>query len=544
MLGLLPGFDPFATAAEGDWFDHDTAWKFLWFVGEFCRHTKGPLAKQPISLEPWQIAYLANLFGWRRENGRRRFTESLLYVARKNGKTAIVACIALWMLLFDGELGAEVYVAAADKSQAKILFRAAAQMVRMDPELPDVVKDFPSYNTLEARPRPDDPTNVLVALSRESRTKHGLNPSCVLIDELHAQPLNSDLVATLTTGMGARLEPLTIYLTTADFVRPSLCNRIAKHARAVCSGAVQDRAFLPAVYEVPMSADWKDPKLWGLANPNLGVSVRLDWLEEQRDRALVSATAEYEFRRLHLNQTTQVATRWLDSARWLELEGEPQLRHGATWAGLDLGLTQDLTSLVLVSAVPRSADEEVDWHVRAYFWTHAKKLEDEISGGDVRGEAPYRQWHKDGWLTVHVGDAVDLSAVCRDLATIFRKYGVWKFGYDPHQAAHVAQIMQMEGYFPVAFTQSMRNFTPPGRELERAMTGERIVHDGSPVLSWCVGNAIAKRDGSGGVKPDRKSAAEKIDGLVALLMGLGVAQVESAAGQAYSSWGVDGQPVE
>ncbi|MCA9300704.1 MAG: terminase large subunit, partial [Phycisphaerales bacterium] len=445
---------------------------------------------------------LANLMGWKRENGRRRFTESLLYVARKNGKTAIVACIALWMLVFEGEKGAEVYVAAADKSQAKILFRAAAQMVRMDPELPDVVKDFPSYNTLEARPRPDDPTNVFVALSRESRTKHGLNPSCVIIDELHAQPLNADLVATLTTGMGARLEPLTIYLTTADFVRPSLCNRVASRARKVCTGEIQDRAFLPAVYEVPMAADWTDARLWHLANPNLGVSVRREWLEEQCARAKNSATEEYEFRRLHLNQTTQVSTRWLDSARWLELEGRPRLVNGATWGGLDLGLTQDLTSLVLVSAIPRTTDAEFDWHVRAWFWTHRKKLEDELHGGDVRGEAPYRQWHKDGWLSVQVGDAVDLSAVVEDLKRIFAEFGVWKFAYDPHQAAHVAQIMQMNGAYPVAFTQSMKNFTAPGRELERAMTGARIVHDGNPVLSWCVANAVAKRDGQGGVKPD------------------------------------------
>jgi phage terminase large subunit-like protein len=273
-------------------------------------HTKGPFAGQPFNLRPWQVKIIRKLFTTQKD-GRRQYRTCLLMLPRKNGKSELCAALAIYFLLFDGEIGAEVYSAAADKDQAALVFNVAAQMIRNDAELLAQCEIIDSQKRIVHRRS----GSFYRAISAEAYSKHGFNASVVIYDELHAAQTR-ELWDVLSTSQGARSQPLMMAITTAGYDRHSILWELYAHARKVAEHPALDPTFLPILFEAPSDADWTDEKVWRKANPALGDFRSFEEMRIACDRAQEIPAQENTFRRLYLNQWTEQAARWIALTAW------------------------------------------------------------------------------------------------------------------------------------------------------------------------------------------------------------------------------------
>jgi phage terminase large subunit-like protein len=273
-------------------------------------HTDGPFALEPFNLRPWQVRIIKGLFKTRKD-GKRQHRTCLLMLPRKNGKSVIAAALAIYFLLFDGEIGAQVYSAAADKDQAALVFNVAAKMIRNDPELLAQCEIVDSQKRIVHRAS----GSFYRAISAEAYSKHGFNASVVIYDELHAAP-DRKLWDVLSTSQGARAQPLMMAITTAGYDRHSILWELYSHAKKVEENPELDPTFLPILYEAPIDADWTDEKVWKVANPALGDFRSLEEMRTMAARAKEIPAQENTFRRLYLNQWTEQASRWISMASW------------------------------------------------------------------------------------------------------------------------------------------------------------------------------------------------------------------------------------
>jgi len=268
---------------------------------------------EPLELLPHSLALVANLLGWKRPDGSRLYRKAYWSVARKNAKTQTLAFLALFMLFLDPEPEQRIYVAAKEREQAGLCFEAALAMIRTNPELDDLIRAIPSTKTLIHK----ETGSRIKALSAEGRSKHGLNPSMVIFDELHCwTAAQQELYDALTTGSGARREPLFCFITTAGTDEQSICYREYEYAKRVRSGQVVDETYLPLIWEVPKESDWTDEKNWDLANPAIDVIVNREELRSEFAKALAVPSEQNKFRRLKLNQWTNSETQWIPLAEW------------------------------------------------------------------------------------------------------------------------------------------------------------------------------------------------------------------------------------
>ena len=304
----IPGYDPFTTAGDCR-FDRGAAQRAIDFFRECLTFTAGEWMGQPFRRQPWQQAIVGNIFGWKRPDGTRRYREAFIYVPRKCGKSEMAGGLGNLLTFADGEPAAQVYCAAADREQARLVFNAAKTMVQAEPELAARGRIYTNAIMVEST------GSVLKVVSAEAYSKHGVDAHGVIIDELHAQP-NRELVDVLMTSTGARRQPLIVYITTADYDRDSICNEKYDYAVKVRDGIVDDPAFLPVIYEAGSQDDWTDSAVWAQANPNLGISVSAEYLERECRRAQETPSYENTFKRLHLNLRTQQDVRWLSLEHW------------------------------------------------------------------------------------------------------------------------------------------------------------------------------------------------------------------------------------
>jgi len=273
-------------------------------------HTKGPFAQQTFNLRPWQVKILRELFKTR-PDGRRQYRTCLLMLPRKNGKTELAAALAIYFLLFDGEIGGEVYSCAADKDQAALVFNVAAQMIRNDPELEAQCELVDSQKRIVHRKS----GSFYRAISAEAYSKHGFNASVVIYDELHAAP-SRELFDVMTTSQSARAQPMMLAISTAGYDRHSILWELYAHAKKVRANSELDPTFLPLIFEAPEDADWTDEKVWKKANPALGDFRSLEEMRVMAARAKEIPAQENTFRRLYLNQWTEQASRWITMSTW------------------------------------------------------------------------------------------------------------------------------------------------------------------------------------------------------------------------------------
>ena len=280
-------------------FDDVAAFAVEWFFSTTLVHIEGPMAAQPFVLEPWQRELVRELFGRKLPDGRRQYNTLYLEVPRGNGKSTFAAGLALYLLTVGGERSGKIYGAAADKSQAAIVFETAVKMVEASPMLAKRIQPYRT-KTMEFA----ETGSKYIVLSAEAYTKHGLNPSGIIFDELHAQQ-NRELYDVLVTAMGKRAQPLMVLITTAGYDRNSICWEQHEYARKIIDGTISDPTWLARIYAAGEGDDWTQTATWSKANPNYGVSVREEFLQRECEKAMQSPAYQNTFRRLYLNEWTQ-----------------------------------------------------------------------------------------------------------------------------------------------------------------------------------------------------------------------------------------------
>ena len=517
LLKLNPGYDPFRDAGDC-WFDAKAAQLAMDFFPECLNHVEGEKAGQPFVLEKWQQSIVANLFGWKRPDGTRRYRKCAILVPRKNGKTTMVAGIALYVMFCDNEPGAEIYSAAADAKQAALVFKQAAGMVFQEPYLSSKAKVLARSITIE------NTGTYYWAISATSATKHGYNSHLVIIDELHAQP-NRNLVDALVTSTASRRQPLIIYISTSDYDRESICNETYDYAAQVRDGIIKDPYMLPVLYTLGKDEDWKDPKSWARVNPNLGICLKRDYLDEEFKAALETPAYENTFRRLHLNQKTEQLSRYIPMDAWRDCGGAfdiDSLYKRLCFGGLDLSSTQDLASFVM--AFPFDAGVV---KLLARFWIPEERARER----EEKNRINYSQWARQGLITLTPGNVIDYDFIRAQVRNDAEMFDLQAIGYDPWNATQTALKMQDEdGLKMVPMRQGFLTMNEPTKELLRLIISGNLHHGDNEILTWNANNLSVKTDVSANVrpvKPDFK-IANKIDGIIAAIMAVGMAALTPA----------------
>jgi len=509
----------------------DAAKKAKQFI-EGLKHTKGRWAGSPFHLIKWQWNDIIRpLFGTLNAAGKRQYRTCYCEIPKKNGKTELAAAVALKLLFADGEMGGEIYSAAADRQQAAIAFNVAAQMVRNHPVLSKRCKIIDSQKRIVV-PKTG---SVYVALSSEVATKHGFNASGIIFDELHAQP-NRDLWDVLTLGSGdAREQQIVFAITTAGYDRHSICFEQRQYAEKVRDGVIVDPTFLPVIYGLKDGANWEDETEWAAANPSLGEILDLEKIRDAYRKAKETPALENSFRRLRLNEWTTSEVKYIDMAEWDSRKGDfsyEDLRGLPCYAHMDLSSTTDLSAMALVFPMPDDL-----FRTLVFFWVPQENIADRAR----RDRVPYDLWSRAGLIEATPGNVIDYQAILRRFDQLAKDFDVQELGYDPWGATKLVQDIVNAG-FPaeklVEIRQGNKTLSPPTKELHKLVRSGKFEHDGNPVLRWNVSNTMLEISEPELWKPSKKKSTERIDGCVALICALSRAMVHTEAGESvYESRG-------
>ncbi len=495
---------------KSNWiFDEGKAERPIQFIETFCRQSKGEWIGKPVALQLFQKAYISALFGFvHKDTGARRFKETLFLVARKNGKSTMAAGIGLYMLIADGEGGAEVYSVATKKDQARIVFTEAVNMAKQSPALSKHLKKRKTDLYMPLTFSKFEP------LASDSNSLDGLNSHCVIIDELHAIK-DRNLYEVMKQSMSARRQPLLLMITTAGTVRECIYDDMYDYACKVVDGIVEDDRFLPVLYELDDRSEWTDFRMWEKANPGLGTIKKLDDLIEKVERAKNNPNDLPGVLCKDFNVRDTVAGTWLtfDDINNEETFDIEELRGSYAIGGADLSSTTDLTCATLLVMKP---DSEKKYCLQQYF------LPDEYLEKKVKEDKiPYDKWHARGLLTLCAGNKVNYSDVTAWFIHMFQEYDIrplW-IGYDPWNSQYWIQEMKDMGFEMEEVRQGYKTLSQPMKELEADLKAHMINYNNNPILKWCLTNTSVKRDDNDNIRPVKgQNQRQRIDGAVSLLI--------------------------
>lgn len=491
--------------ARGYWFSKHAADRVCEFFEWCLKHSKGRWAQRLFKLQTWQKKYLRRLFGWFRPDHTRRYRRTSAWIPRKNGKSTLAAGIALYLAFADNEHAAEVYLAASAAEQAAIVFTEAKRMALGSEDLAESI-EVSKISLLQPRS-----LSSIQMLTSKASSKHGFNPHACIIDEVHAIK-DRELYDVLTSGSTAREQPMEVVISTAGYDRNSVGWEIWDYACKVRDGIIEDPEYLPLIFAADPTDDWHSPAVWKKANPNLGVTFTLAAFRAEYMKARNSPGRENAFRRLHLNQWTEQATRWMSMDKWDACSGPVDLRTlgPECWMGMDLSKRTDLSA---VAAVFKDAD---DW--AAHVWLYLP--EDDLEDRERRDGVPYRLWVRQGYITLTPGNVIDYSFIRTQVLEIATQFEIQELAYDPHGATQLAIQLRDDGINCFEFGQGMKYMSEPTKALEALVLQRRLRHGGHPVLRWMVSNAAVIGDSSGNIKLAKHKSTGRIDGLVALVMAL------------------------
>lgn len=518
--GKIPGYDPYADC-KGYHFSKALADKACGFFRDHLTFTKGEWAEQPFILRPWQRAIIRAIFGWVDDDGMRRYQQTFWYLPRKNGKSELAAGVGCYMLFCDDEPGAEMYSAAGDRGQAKIIWDAAAKMIKNDDELDSRCRILTNSITIEEAGKFWKP------VTSEATSKHGYNSHGIFFDEIHVQPKRS-LYEALTTSTGARRQPLILFTTTADFYRKSICNDLLKRAEQIRDGILSKPSFLPVIYDTPHDADWKSRKVWKKANPNYGVSVKIKKFKESYDLALESGTEESTFKRLHLNMKTSASALWLDMVEWDACKSTdlvPGLKTKC-YSGLDLSSTTDPSAWIRLFP-------ELDNLVQCTFWV--PELHPEACKNGI-----FVPWINAGLMMTTPGNVIDYEFIWAEIVRESPKYDMEPIGVDPWNARQtIIYLREQQGIEAVEFRQGFQSLNEPTKELERMVKKGTLAHNDHAVLKWMASNVMVETNAAASIKPNKEKSNLSIDGIVGLIMAIGLKMSKEGGGKSvYETRGI------
>lgn len=507
--------------ARGLVFSVDHAWHVVRFIERYFVHIKGGLAGRPILLDPWQKYWTAVLYGWRRQDGRRRFTRAYEEVARKNGKSTWKGPQGAYLFMMDGEPGAEVYAVATTREQAMTVFKPAFEnFKRWAKRSTGVSRSFRVFEGLNQE-RIEAGASVFKPIASNADAQDGFNPSAILYDELHAQK-SREQWDVLESGFGARAQPLLSAITTAGYITDGICTEIRNYLISVLDGRRQDDSFFGYIYTLDPEDDPFDPANWVKANPGLGSSKTVDYMTDQARKAKALPSALVNFKVKDLNIWGNDAEGWLDLTVWDHGGARfcKELLDGREcYAGLDLASTRDLTALALV--FPPTEDGK-DWFLLVQTWCPEAKVVNQADDA-----APYSRWAAEGWLTVTPGDVTDYAPLKQAILDASRRYRLKEIGFDRWQAQQLCNELIEAGMPMVEIPQNTAGMYPGAKKLEELVYAHRLRHGGNPVLRWAAGNTALLYDSNDNFRPDKKRSKPngRIDPVVATVMALARAVV-------------------
>ena len=493
-------------------FDADAGEHAITFIEQFCRHFEGDLAGQLVVLDLWQKAFVQTLFGWlERDTGLRRFREYMLQVARKNGKSMLSACIMVYMLVADGEAGAQCVSIATKYDQAAIVYKTARKIIEQDPDLSALVK--PIVGGMEFKLT----SSTMKALASKSKTLDGLNLHYVSCDELHAIE-DRNMYDVTRQGMKARKQPIFGSITTAGFAREGIYDSLFAYAQGVALGSIVDARLLPILYKLDKREEWTDPAAWGKANPGLGTIKSLEQLADDVEKAKNDPSYLPTLLVKDFNIQENAAAAWLPyhiivNECSVDLS---YLKRSYAIGGCDLSATTDLTCATLLIRKPNDPNFYV---LQKYFLPRARV--EEVKQSNNR-EAPYSLWAEQEWLTICDGATVDFHAVTEWFVQMVREFNIrplW-IGYDAALSGYWREEMEGIGFEMEKIRQGPYTWTYPMKMLGGMFEERRVIYQNNPMLRWCLINTGVKttnKDGINSIQPVKSSSNRRIDGAVSLL---------------------------
>ena len=487
-------------------FDEKKALRPIEFIEKFCKHSKGEWAGSPLKLDLFQKAFISALFGFvDKKTGLRKYKEAFFMVARKNGKSSLLAGLSLYMLIADGEAGAEVYSVATKKEQAKIVFDETLNMVKQSPQLSKFLKKRKSdlYFSLNM--------SKMMPLGKNSNTLDGLNSHLVVIDELHGVK-DRNLYEVMKQSQSARREPLVIMITTAGTVRECIFDDIYEYACNIADGIFKDDSFLPIIYELDSKDEWKDEKKWIKANPGLGSIKKYADLSDKAKRAENSPKDLIGILTKDFNIRESSRNAWLsfDVINNPKTYDESKFKNVYAIGGADLSITTDLTCATLVTI---SDGERL---VKQMYWIPRDNLETRIKEDKI----PYDIWHANGLLRLCDGNTIDYSDVTAWYLEQVKQNGItvlWIY-YDSYSARCWVDEMQTEGFKMIGCIQGAKTLSLPLQILGADLQAKRVNYNNSPILKWCLSNTGVVEDRNANIIPVKSNnPRQRIDGTASLL---------------------------
>ncbi len=489
------------------------------FISEL-KHTKGRQWKgKKWQWIPWQKELIIELFGTLDKNGFRQYKTCYVEIPKKNGKSEIGAAIVLYLLIADNEFGAEIYSAAADREQASIVFNIAASMVEQHGTLNKALNVIRSNKRIVHYKK----NSFYHALSSEAYTKHGYNIHGCVFDEIHIQP-GRQLFDVLKDGAGdARTQPIMFIITTAGIHDiNSIAWEVREYSRKIKEGIIKDERWLPIIYSVPMDADWEDEENWKKVNPSLGYTITIDKLRDAYNEVKNIPAKQNNFRRLRLNQWVSQTTRWLDIAFWDKCDSplnKQKLQGLECWAGLDMSSSIDITALVLV--FPR---ENGFYDILPFFWVPEERIEQRV----YKDKVPYDVWIREGYIYTTSGDEIGIDFIEKKIVSLYEIYNIRAVNFDRWGAKYISQRLHDQGITVLEFGQGFKSMSYPTKEFQRIVMKGKIRHGGNPVMRWMFDNIAMETDAAENIKITKKKSTDRVDGMVALVMGLdGALRVEN-----------------
>lgn len=488
------------------YFDANAAEYCFQFAELYCRHSKGEWAGQALVLEEWQRFCVGNIFGWKRkDNDLRKYQYFYIQVARKNGKSTLMAFIGLYVFVCDGEAGAEIYSAATKKDQAKIIFEEAKNMVNASPELRkllNVYRNNLSFDNMHSKFEP---------LSADSDTLDGLNVHLGLIDELHAHK-NSGVYDVLDSAKGARTQPIIGAGTTAGKNPHCFCKERYDFYKNILKGTVENEDIFIYIAELDDGDDWTDETVWIKANPNLGVSVNLKDMRNMCETAKNLVSAQNEFKCKKLNMWVSSTASWANMQSWKDYPKtitKDSLLKKRCYAGCDLAMRNDLASVTLEFPLD-------DGYYAAL--SQSFMPEDRIYENSRRDNIDYQAWIDAGYITPTPGSVVDFDYIEEYIRQQAKLYDMVEICVDPWNATQFMSHLIDEGFTVVETRMGYKTLSEPTKDLEGIILNHKIIHYDNPLLTWAVGNVVVQTDENMNVRPVKSKSSNKIDPAMALII--------------------------
>ena len=480
------------------------------FTGVMKHYSSGAAGK-PFILEPWEDFIICNIFClYRVDTRRRKYKTAHISVSRKNGKTTLAAALGLFSLIADGEPASSVIMAANSREQAHIDFDAASAFARqLDPRKKSlkVLRNEIVFQKNNAS---------LKVISADASTGDGLNPSMVILDELH-EAVDSKLFDVLRSGQGFREQPLMLSITTAGFRIGGFCNQYEDYCKEILMGQKVDETLFALLYTLDDGDDWTDENNFIKSNPNLGVTVKKDWLSEQVNQAKNSPTLEVGVKTKNLNVWCSSSTTWIpeqyirNSLMDVDLTEFKNKNNYLVYLGFDLAAISDLTAVSIMFIDP----ETEEYFFKTWYYLPKSALD-----GKYNSEL-YKMWSSKGFLTLTDSETTDYNYIQNQIVYLYETFDVQGVFFDSWNAQMLVNNLTNLGLPMTAYSQSIGNFNKPTKEMERLVLSGKVRFDNNPITRFCFDNVELKVDINGNSKPVGDHNAKKIDGVISMLNALG-----------------------